>query len=192
MRRVRRSVTVRRPIVMIDVSGSDAETAESGEVAHGMYWGVRDSFVQYVRGNPDGQLFGEDGVETDGEGMFRFPLRRAERSDRGWRLGFGGQVRFTAHFGMLDVALTRPSVELGPDGGTLRVCDRHGADIVIATLDPVDPVDLEGGWLVFPPIRTCLTAHGVAVFGDVYPEGTEFDALRIAVPASAMVAREEE
>jgi hypothetical protein len=175
---------------MIDVSGGGSGAPDSGEVAHGMYWGVRDSFVQYVRGNPDGELFGEDGVETDGEGMFRFPLRRAERSDRVWRLGFGGEVRFRAHFGMLDVSLTRPSVELGPDGGTLRIARPGGADLVILTLDPVDPVDLEGGWLVFPPVRTQLTAEGVSVFGDVYPEGTEFDALRIALPTSVVTVRE--
>ncbi|MCK6066059.1 MULTISPECIES: HtaA domain-containing protein [Microbacterium] len=174
---------------MVDVSGTEVTgppPADASGVVPGLYWGVRDSFLRYVLGNPDGQLYGDDGVETDGDGMFRFPLRTLERSGPSWRIGFGGEVRFAAHFGMLDVALRHPVVELDESGGLLSVDGPNGASLPIVRLEWAAPVLIEGRWVVFPPLSTTLTEEGVAVFGDVYAAGTAFDDIRVALPADAV------
>ena len=173
---------------MVDVSESESECAEPAgalqpDVVPGLYWGVRDSFVQYVLGNPDGGMHGDDGLETDGEGMFRFPVLTADHAGSTWRMSFAGDLRFTAHLGMLNVGLIRPVVELGVGVGTLSIEGPDGTRVTILELDAAEPVTIDDEWLVFPPIATRLTEHGVAVFGDVYPAGTSFDDVRIALPA---------
>ncbi len=168
--------------VMAD-NGNDAD-ARGPEVVPGLYWAVRESFVGYVSGNPDGQVFGDLGVETDGEGTFRFPLESARRIEGGWRIRFQGVVRFVAHGGMLDVTLASPVVVLDASGGSLAVASED-RDLRILEVSPADPVDVEGGWLVFPPLATALTSHGATVFGDVYAAGTPFAPLQIALPADA-------
>ncbi|KAA9149989.1 hypothetical protein F6B41_23090 [Microbacterium lushaniae] len=173
---------------MVDVSDAEVTgpaAVDASGVVPGLYWGVRDSFLRYVLGNPDGQLYGDDGVETDGDGMFRFPLRTLERTGASWRIAFGGEVRFSAHFGMLDVALRHPVVELHETGGLLSV-EGAGGTRPIVRVERAEPVLVDGSWLVFPPLSTTLTPEGVAVFGDVYAAGTPFDDIRIALPADAL------
>lgn len=169
---------------MIVVMESDADAASDGTgsmLAPGLYWGVRASFVDYVVGNPDGEVYGDDGVETDGTGVFRFPLRSAQRDGDSWRLDFAGDLRFRAHFGALDVTLARPRVELEGSAGTLSVAvgDAH---VPIARVRARPPAEIGGSWLVFPPLPVLLTAEGVALFGDAYAVAEEFDSLRIAIP----------
>lgn len=172
---------------MIGVMRDDADTAATpprAAVVPGLYWGVRESFVRYVLGNPDGELYGDDGLETDGEGTFRFPLAAAERRDDGWDLSFRGEVAFVAHGGMLGVRIAQPALALRGDAGELSV--RRGDErIVIARVRAGRPVPIGAAWLVFPPIAAELTAIGVNLFGDVYAEGDALDPLRIALPLDA-------
>lgn len=147
----------------------------------GLYWGVRSSFVGYVLGNPDGDVFGEDGVETDGQGQFRFPFAGGERVGDEYVLRFGGDLVFTAHGGFLTLRLLHPVVRVGPEGGTLAVGEK---ETVIATLASGTPASV-ADWLVFPPLETALAEAGVALFGDVYETGEALDPLRVAVPAEA-------
>lgn len=172
-----------RPIVMIGVM-SDAEAADFArdrDVVPGLYWGVRESFIAYVAGNPDGQVYGDGGVETDGEGTFRFPLASAAGEGASWRIAFAGVVRFVAHGGMLDVMLAEPVLELGGEVGALVVT--HGEqERRILEVESAPPVEIDGAWLVFPPLATTLTADGSHLFGDVYPPGEPFDPLQVALP----------
>lgn len=168
---------------MRDDAGPGPTPADGG-VIPGLYWGVRESFVRYVLGNPDGRVHGDDGVETDGEGTFRFPLGSAERHGDDWRLVFRGEVAFSAHGGLLAVRIAQPILELRAGDGTLSV-RRGGERVVIARVRPAPPVP-EGAWLVFPPLPAALTAEGVALFGDVYAEGDALDPLRIALLTGAI------
>lgn len=157
-------------------------TPADGDVVPGLYWGVRESFVRYVLGNPDGQLYGDDGVETDGEGTFRFPLISADRDGADWRLAFRGEVAFVAHGGLLGVRIAQPALELRGGDGALSV-RRDEERVVIARVRAAQPVPVGDAWLVFPPLPAALTAEGVALFGDVYAAGDALDPLRIALPA---------
>lgn len=172
------------PFVMINVmgdSGGNAETRPHGIVT-GLYWAVRESFVGYIAGSPDGRVFGEGGVETDGEGTFRFPLASTTHTTDGWRIRFDGVVRFIAHGGMLDVMLGTPQLSLADTRGSLVVT--HGSsELRILDVTPAVPVQLAGGWRVFPPLTTTLTAEGSILFGDVYEAGEPFAPLQIALPA---------
>ena len=172
---------------MIDVMHDDDVRIPGGPdagVVPGLYWGVRESFVRYVLMNPDGGVYGDDGLETDGEATFRFPLRHASRDGGRWRIEFGGELHFVAHEGLLAVRIAHPVVELGAGEGTLSVAAGEGRE-AIAVVRPAEPALIEGGWLVFPPLATELTAAGVALFGDVYTDGEPLDPLRIALPAGA-------
>ncbi|WP_261166438.1 PaaX family transcriptional regulator C-terminal domain-containing protein [Microbacterium sp. Marseille-Q6965] len=120
-------------------------------VVPGLYWGIRESFVRYVLANPDGEMFGADGVETDGDGTFRFPLHAVARGDDGWSIEFAGEVVFTAHGGMLGVRIARPALDLRGDGGTLSV-SRGEERVTIARVRAARPVAVSGAWLVFPPL----------------------------------------
>ncbi|WP_203137587.1 HtaA domain-containing protein [Microbacterium sp. JZ31] len=166
---------------MRDDDVRDPGSPDAGVVA-GLYWGVRDSFVRYVLMNPDGGVYGDDGVETDGDATFRFPLRRASHSGGRWRIEFGGELSFVAHAGLLAVRISRPVVEIGRDQGALSVS--FGEErAIIARLAPAEAALIDGGWVVFPPLPAELTAAGVGLFGDVYSAGEPLDPLRIALPA---------
>ncbi len=175
---------------MIDVmtGPSDTPTADpsdtppaapTGGLVAGLYWGVRSSFVDYIAASPDGTISGDDGVESDGQGQFRFPLGD---TDVDGVAVFRGALRFTAHFGALDVELARPRVDLA--SGSLIV-EVRGRPCEVAALTPTTPVTV-GEWVVWPPIPATLTAAGAAVFGDVYAPGEALDELRLAVPRAAV------
>lgn len=165
----------------MDDSEERAAPRGPGVVA-GLYWAVRESFVGYVAGMPDGQVFGDDGAETDGEGTFRFPLASAEHDGGRWRIRFDGVVRFLAHGGMLNVSLVSPVLDLDAETGSLSVAvgDAH---VAILEVVPAVPVDVDGGWRVFPPLETRLTPEGSLLFGDVYAAGEPFAPLQVALPA---------
>lgn len=169
---------------MVDV-GQDAAGSTPGgaDVVPGLYWTVRESFVRYVLGNPDGQMWGDDGLETDGEGTFRFPLTSATRTADGWRIEFSGDLRFSAHGGMLTVGIVHPVLELGAEGGVLTVEAGDGTRRPLVAVEAAEPVPIDGGFIVFPPLPTTLAADAVAMFGESYPAGSRFDPLRIAIPA---------
>ncbi|MGM7699114.1 HtaA domain-containing protein [Microbacterium sp. A84] len=159
----------------------DAPTAT---LVDGLYWGVRGSFVEYILNGGDGLIHADGGVDTDGQGVFRFPVEAVQRDAAGWVLSFGGQLRFMAHFGALDVDLSRPRIELGATGQL--IVDSHGAETVLARVEPAEPIEVDG-WLVWPPLTTRLTLAGSVLFGGVYSEGDDLDVLRIAVVAPSRV-----
>jgi len=161
---------------MIDVMESGDQ---NGEMLPGLYWGVRASFVDYVAGSADGDIYGDDGVETDGSGTFRFPVRDAQRTASGWTIDFDGELRFLAHFGALNVGIVRPRVVLDEESD-LSVEQANGVRIRIARVQSREPQRLDE-WLVWPPLDAVLTAEGSAIFGDVYGENAALDRLRIAI-----------
>lgn len=164
------------------------ERRPDGSVVTGLYWDVKRSFVSYVAGNPDGQVYGADGAETDGGGTFRFPLEAFRRFPSGLEAEFAGEVRFVAHGGLLSVPLVRPAIRFDGDRGELSVsAGASRGRVTIADVAVAAPAVVGEEWLVFPPLATALTAEGAAMFGDVYPQGEPFEPVRVALPAAVPV-----
>lgn len=147
----------------------------------GLHWRIKDSFVRYVLAGSDGAYAVTDGAEDDGNGNFFFPVRSVERdAEDGWRLRFGGDVRFSAHGGMLRVAFVDPVVTIGATIGTLEVSSAGGSTVTIARVERAEPQRREG-LLFWPPLSAGLTKDGVGLLGGVYPVGELLDPLRIVL-----------
>jgi hypothetical protein len=130
-------------------------------------WAVKESFIDYVRGLPDGMIETFDGCEAD-DGVFSFAGGSA--GDGG--LSFIGGIRFTGFAGMLDVRLVDPMIEGDGVDKTLTALvgpKSIAARAVIATIAGAGPLSARERWTVTPK----LTFEGVRIFGDVYQVGTE-------------------
>ncbi|MEV1025270.1 HtaA domain-containing protein [Streptomyces sp. NPDC050264] len=141
-------------------------------------WGVKASFVHYVRAVAAGTCEAVDGAELDADTVFRFPLTEADRNDDGWTLRFEGGARFWAHHGFLDVELRRLALDLTShaSGGTLSAVNGDGDRVVLGTLPPAAPAE-RGGVIRWSGLVPCLTEAGAELFGTVYPPGSELASL---------------
>ena len=155
--------------------------------ASGLSWGVKRTFRRYIQGDPSGSVWPTGGAEFDERAfMATWPLvdHRDGPSD-GFTLFFQGRIRFTAHFGMLDLALTDPTLELAPSRGTgprtaaIRV---SGVAEPILKLRPerVERTDLREVWVAS---EANLTPSGSALFGGSYPPGQPMDPLIFVIAA---------
>ncbi|MGP3534173.1 HtaA domain-containing protein [Microbacterium sp. RD1] len=147
----------------------------------GMGWPVRESFLRYLAGLPDGRASAVGGAREDARWGFVFPPRVArfdEHSGEGV-LHFGGTVRFSGHFGMLALDVVRPSLQLGAMGGTL-----FADDVPLAEVDYSFAMAGGAATWTLPGVR--LTAPGVDVFGGMYEPGADLAPMRIRLerPAS--------
>lgn len=158
-------------------------------IAPGLYWSIKQSFVNYVASTAGGTYSMSTDVTVDESGTFHFPRAEARVDDDGtWTLQFTGDVRFSGHFGMLFVAVVDPQLVISPmDAGALTIADvaAPSADrrLTIATIDPARALPYDG-YLVWPPLTPRLTPDGVGLFGDTYPEGLPLDALKVAIAPS--------
>lgn len=146
-------------------------------------WTVRPSFVRYVQVMAGGSCAAVDGAEVDAAGVFQFPLTEAAEQDGSWRAEFAGGARFLAHGGFLDVDLHGLRLRITPDGAALDIAAGPGRYGTIATMYPVTPVR-EAGLIRWPGFVPLLTEGGSAVFGGVYPPGSEFGSLDVVVPGT--------
>jgi hypothetical protein len=160
------------------------------ETALGLSWGIKRSFVDYVRQMPDGQsALGEGAVIGDGGDYVFPPLRSARRAGPGntieqlWE--FGGDVRFGGHFGMLFVRIAFPVISVRDGLGELTIADPYvsdgGARLALATVSMVQQ-PASDGQLIWLGSDVRLSAVGCEVFNNVYPVGELFDPLTIVVP----------
>lgn len=137
-----------------------------------LQWGVRPSFLRYVRVLAVGTTRLADGASEIDDGMFAWPLRDVVRGEGELLLQFSGSVRFGAHAGYLDVDLRDPRLRLADGGGDLGVAPEGEAHITIAK------IDAQAAGALVPR----LTPDGVEMFGNVYAEGTEFSPLSVQLP----------
>lgn len=148
-------------------------TVHSIGSAGALTWSVRNSLLRYVTVIAGGTLEINDGVTVDESGVFTFPLRSAVQDGEDRRLSFSGSVRFRAHHGFLDIRIIDPEVIIGPAGGVVVArTDDTEAIIPIASAGPVVPT-VDGTDLDWSAVPTRLLDTAVALFGDVYPTGTE-------------------
>jgi hypothetical protein len=142
-------------------------------------WGVKASFVAYVRQAPDGSVVAGSGA-GESSGVFRFPLETCQAAGA---LGFAGEVRFRAHGGALDVTLADPEVHLGEHDTLWLRCEVDGESerVRFARLQEVSgsPGDGLRSW------TAVLTEAGATVLGPLqYYDGVQIDPLVVAERAS--------
>ncbi|MDT9593718.1 HtaA domain-containing protein [Nocardioides zeae] len=171
----------------------DIPDTPSGAPPHGLRWGVKASFVEYVRRSPGGKGSVSDGAVPVGatEVLYALaptpPEAPAPGSARAW--AFLGDVRFAGHGGMMFVRLAAPWVEVGPTGALLSIEDPHGAEgaprVPLAELTLREQVSAEAradGVELWTSDDVRLTAQGAALFNDVYAPGETMDPLSVVVP----------
>jgi ferredoxin len=134
----------------------------SGAVAS-LLWGVKASFVAYVRAVGGSVVADEGAYET--EAGFVFPAAPSHGVDLEWR--FTGRLTCLAHDGLLDVAVADPWVHLVDAGVELSVLDQR-AERAARTTVASGPSD---GPLAMP-IPVALDAGAEHLFGSTYPAGT--------------------
>jgi hypothetical protein len=167
------------------------ERAE-GEVPFGLAWGIKRSFIAYVRRMPDGKGSLGDGAIPLGEDTILFPAdgrsSGAEtpggEADRSW--AFRGDVRFQGHGGMLFVRVAAPLITLRGEQAELSIEDpyaRPDAERVPLVTLQLEPGPAPEGAEVWLGSDARLTEAGSVLFNDVYPPGEPFERLSLIVPA---------
>jgi hypothetical protein len=156
----------------------------------GLRWGIKSSFVEYIRRMPDGQGRLGDGAVPVGLVEILYPPERGELHtmddgsiERSWI--FRGQVRFSGHFGMLVVRVAAPALTVRDGRAELTVADpsatETGARLALVTLR-LDPRPAPDGIELWQGTDVRLTAAGTGLFNDVYPEGEPFEPLTVLLP----------
>lgn len=160
------------------------ETAMSYETpaGHGLAWGVKASFRQYLESTGDAQWGFGAGAALTQHGELYFPLARvdvqrdADGTPTSGTLSFDGKVSVSAHFGMLDIVIDAPSISFGREGAALSAQGR-----TLAKLSFSDPV-VDGDVLMWHEVPSTLAMEAVALFGGSYGPGTAMDPLTVRMP----------
>jgi hypothetical protein len=161
---------------------ADPSTDDS-DLVHGLRWGLKASFVDYVRRMPDGKGSVGDGAVPVGSHDLFYSYDAEASGPSVW--AFRGDVRFSGHYGMLFVRVAHPRLELDGAAAVLTIEDPHAQEgaarvpLVTATLQQVET---RGDTEVWGSNDVALTAAGVQLFNDVYAEGEPFEPLVVQLP----------
>jgi len=169
-----------------------AECVKDEDSTAGLVWPIKASFVAYVLGMDDGELAASDGATVSAGNIFVFepaPVSAAanatananafDASTRQGTLQFRGDVRFSAHFGMLSVQIADPSIEFGAESAVLTAAS-DGQRIPLATL-ALPEASTHDSQLSWHGVVPRLSKAGSSLFNGVYPPGEELDPLDITV-----------
>jgi Htaa len=173
---------------------SEQPTGEPGpgDIPYGLLWGIKRSFVAYVRRMPDGQGSIHDGAVPLGEDTILFPPGDvpAETPGAGGErtFSFRGDVRFRGHAGMLFVRVAAPVITVRGDQAELSIEDPYarpeGDRVPLVTLT-LQPGPAPEGATVWLGSDVRLTEAGSVLFNDVYQPGEPFEQLSVILPAAA-------
>lgn len=159
-------------------------------LAPGLRWGIKGSFVDYVRRMPDGKGSVGEGATPVGTGdlFYEYDAAASSAGENAGRQvwAFRGDVRFSGHFGMLFVRIAHPRVEVDGSRAVLTIEDpqaREGAPRVPLVTARLERIATDDGSVVWGADDVALTADGVTLFNDVYAEGEPFDPLVVQLPA---------
>ena len=155
--------------------------------AAALTWGVKASFRGYVD-SAGGTIEVGGGAERAADGAFVFlaaPDSDLRQGADGALEGVGrflGEVRFTAHGGMLSVFLADPILQVGQSGAILTVADSPARTrrVEIAQLDPARATSENPGERLIP---ASLSLDGIFLLGDHYPLMTPLDPVCLALAA---------
>ena len=152
---------------------------------HGLRWGIKCSFTDYVRRTSDGQVWVGDGAFPLGthEVFFKLDSAAASGAPHGegeWQLL--GDVRFTAHAGMLFVRLARPRLVIVSKTGKLIVTGPDDEPLTLVTA-ALEPIEVRQGTRLWHGSDVRLHEEGVEMFNSVYPSGELFEPMLVQLPA---------
>jgi Htaa len=151
----------------------------------GMVWGIKDSFLAYLRRMPDLWSSATEGAVATRGGGYYFPTRSVERYDSSSGLGvleFGGDVRFKGHHGMLCIQFAHPWIVFGGDMATLTVAYASADGGRLPLLDlTVAGWSEHYGARAWPNVPTRLRPEALEFFDQVYPAGEPFAPVDIRV-----------
>lgn len=161
--------------------------------ALGLYWGIKQSFVQYVSRMSDGRIWVGDGACASPQGELLFAPESdavSGEQDEVRLLKFTGAIQFAGHFGMLRLELRDPWVELRGEHGDLTVRAGGGPEdrVPLVSFELEQHAVNELGLETFVARPPRLSKQGVLLFNEVYSEGEEFEPLMIAVRAAGTAA----
>ncbi|SEO85235.1 HtaA domain-containing protein [Trujillonella endophytica] len=162
----------------------------TGEIPFGLLWGIKRSFIAYVRRMPDGQGSIHDGAVPLGDDTLLFPADDATASaaaapdvDHVW--AFRGDIRFKGHGGMLFVRVAAPLITVRGEEADLSIEDPYAradaARVPLVTLR-LQPGPAPEGAQVWLGSDVRLTEAGSVLFNDVYQPGEPFEQLSVVLP----------
>ncbi|MFF0390329.1 HtaA domain-containing protein [Kitasatospora sp. NPDC004615] len=171
--------------------GAGAPTAVTYDTGS-LDWGVKASFRNYVTGPAGGgsvELTGGATVNTDGSYHFNLASAGYDTTTHSLNAAFDGGVRFLAHGGALDVAISDLRITTSGSTGTLTA-DTASKETVGA---PTPTLRQDVPLATFTVARDTtngtatpakLTAEGAKAFAGFYQAGTELDPLSIVLKQS--------
>jgi hypothetical protein len=168
----------------------DTDSALARPSAHlGLRWRVKESFVRYVARQVDGRCSITDGAEMlDGQVFLFEPSEecRAQVESPVAVLPFVGDVRFSAHAGMLFVRLGDPCIRVENGRGVMSVLAEPADDSTRFDLAEADiNIELPAGreFALVHGTNVRLTETGAEIFGSVYPPGSDLEdfSARVAI-----------
>lgn len=137
-------------------------------------WSVKATFCAYVARLADGECQITEGVRLLGEGRYGLPGILTADAD-GWEWRSTAAVTFSAHGGLLHVAIQAPVIRFGIDGGSLAL-SAAGGRFDEHSIAGLDAVSQRGNVISAVPM---LTPDGAALFGGYYQPGEPLDDLQL-------------
>jgi hypothetical protein len=141
---------------------------------YGLTWTIRRSFLDYLSSLADGRAVLGRGATVSPPHGVTFPPRGAE-IDAATGIGgawFTGDVRFTAHHGLLQVVIADPRLDLRQGTGTITI-STGTVHLAMAEFSvEYAHVGGDGRWRAYD-VR--LTESGAALFGGAYLPGDTLD-----------------
>ncbi|WP_291053003.1 HtaA domain-containing protein [Herbiconiux sp.] len=155
---------------------------------HGLSWPVKQSFARYTAASPGGGIdLGHGASVVPGWDLVFAPATaRFDAASGDGEIGFAGSVRYTGHFGALEVTVRDPLLRLTAGTGVLEIGEPD-ARLILATVSCAYSVGDDGA-SVWESLTCTLTASGIAFLGGVYEQGTPLDpfSARLAPGGSAV------
>lgn len=175
-------------------SSEGSESPEYGnapQVASGLVWGIKATFLDYLSRMPDAKSSVDYGAQQIKAGAYFFPLASAEEYDPATNQGtikFEGSVSFAGHRGFLFVTLADPWVTFDDDNSYLSIAGPTANPELNGRLHLLDIGAGERfrhrGARVWANLPTALRHEGVELFNEAYAPGEEFAPLDIRVDSS--------
>jgi hypothetical protein len=177
-----------------DASAMSAEedSAPPSGLVHGLRWGIKRSFIEYVQRMPDGRGWVGDGALpiAPNDIFFQFDApNSADSAESAAVLAFTGDVRFTGHYGMLFVRVARPRLHVSGNTAVMTIEDSQGGEqssrvpLVTAELELIETRD---GTEIWGGANVHLSDTAVELFNEVYAAGEPFETFVVQIPAGKL------